>query len=111
MSQIAQQHKQHFLELKAGSAFSAGERLATQLLVRVLQRRILYKGLKRGVLPHTLWRRFSVSHMRGSTRMKEVQVCEVLLRALRHLVHVPGGAHVDKDVWDRVPNDYELEWD
>merc|ERR1711988_965097 len=107
---LAAAEREEFVDEKTASGYSAGQVLATQLLIKALSRRIFYKGLKRGVVSKDLGQRLHVSHLTGTPRMKEVQVCEILLRALRHLVHVPGGAHVDEDVWKRVPDDYDLDW-
>ena len=62
-------------------------------------------------MPEHIWKGLHVKHLRGSLKMREVQACEIMLRALRHCGIVGGEAHVDEDVWERIPEDYDLNWE
>ena len=103
--------RSEFVDIKSAGGFSAAERVATQLLIKALQKRIFVKSLRRGVMPKDIWNRLHVQHLVGSARMKEVQACEILLRALRHVGFTPASTHVEDDVWERIPDDFDLTWD
>jgi len=109
---LAAQERYEFVKAKNLGGFSAAERLATQLLIKACQKRIFVRSLQRGVMPKDLWRKLHVKHLTGSLRMREVQACEIMLRALKNfgMAGCHGEAKVSDDVWRMIPDDYELEW-
>jgi len=112
MNRLYKDSRRGFVDVKANRGFSASERVATQLLIKALQKRLFVKSLARGVMPREIWNRLHVQHLVGSARMKEVQACEILLRAIRHVSgSFQPAAHVEEDVWSRIPEDFEMTWD